>query len=252
MFYELEHISSADYFKKMYCENFSFPPHMHNCFEIVVSLEGESRIIIDGNAYSIKKGEAVFIFPHQLHSFLYSKGRHMICIFSPQIISEYYEANLKYKPINNKFLPDSKLVMALNDYECNSQRLFEKGVLYLLCNEFDKRTAYEENLNKSLLEKIFIYINMNYTDKCSLSDIAQNIGYNSSYLSRYFKKCVGIKLFDYITMLRLSNACHLYESTNNTILSCAIDSGFDSIRTFNRNFKKNYGLSPIEYFKSKK
>jgi len=251
MFYELEHISSADYFKKIYCENFSFPPHMHNCFEVVVSLEGESRIIIDGHTYNIKKGESVFIFPHQLHSFLYSEGRHMIYIFSPQIISEYYEANLKNKPINNKFSPSNELVMALNNYQCNSQRLFEKGILYLLCNEFDKHTIYEENVNHSLLEKIFVFININFADKCSLTDIAQNIGYNSSYLSRYFKKCVGIKLFDYVTMLRLSNVCHLYKNTDNTILNCALNSGFDSIRTFNRNFKKFYGLSPIEYFKSK-
>lgn len=252
MLYELEHICSADYFKKMYCENFSFPPHMHNCFEVVVSLDGESHVSIDGKDYNIKKGEAVLIFPHQLHSFIYSESRNMICIFSPKIVSAYYELNLKSKPKNNKFLPDKELILSLNNYKCNSQRLYEKGILYLLCNEFDKFTTYEENPNKSLLEKIFIFINMNFNGKCSLTDIAENIGYNPSYLSRYFKNCVDIKLCDYITMVRLSNVCYLYENSDNNILNCALSCGFDSLRTFNRNFKKFYGLSPTEYLKSKK
>ncbi len=252
MFYELEHISSADYFKKMYCENLSFPPHMHNCFELVVSLAGESHITIDGQTYNVKKGEAVFIFPHQVHSFLYSEGSNMICIFSPKIVSEYYELNLKHKPKNNKFVPSRDLVMSLNNYQCNSQRLFEKGILYLLCNEFDKHTIYEENSNKSLLEKIFTFININFAGKSSLTDIAENIGYNASYVSRYFKKCVGIKLCDYVTMVRLGNVCYLYKNSEHTILTCALACGFDSLRTFNRNFKKFYGCSPREYFKIKK
>jgi AraC-like DNA-binding protein len=51
-------------------------------------------------------------------------------------------------------------------------------------------------------------------------------------------------------MVRLGNVCHLYENSNATLLSLALDSGFDSLRTFNRNFKKFYGMPPKEYFKS--
>ena len=252
MFYQLEHISSADYFKKLYCENFSFPPHMHNCFEVVISLSGETRLTVEGQTYNLKKGEAVFIFPHQLHSFAYSESRNMICIFSPKIVSAYYELNLKHKPKNNKFTLDSALITALNNYECNSQKLFEKGILYLICNEFDKFATYEENVNKSLLEKIFLFINVNFKDNCTLTDIAENIGYNASYVSRYFKKCVGISLCNYVNMVRLSNVCYLYENSNDTILNCALNCGFDSLRTFNRNFKNFYKISPREYFQSKK
>jgi len=252
VFYELEHISSADYFKKVYCKNFSFPPHIHNCFELVVSLSGKTSVTVDNQQYDVERGEAVFIFPHQLHSFAYSEGRNMICIFSPKIVSAYYEQKSKCKPQNNKFKLNEGLIGLLNDYECNSQSLFEKGVLYLICNEFDKFTTYDEDLNKNLLEKIFLFINKNFKGECSLTDVAANIGYNASYVSRYFKKCVGISLTDYITMVRLGNVCHLYENSNDTIINCALNCGFDSVRTFNRNFKKLYNASPSEYFRLKK
>ena len=187
MFYELEHISSNYYFKKLYCENFTFPTHLHNCFEFVVSLSGVARVTIEGREYGIEEGEALLIFPHQLHSFSYSEGRHMICIFSPKLVSAYYDAKLKHRPKQNKFMPSQQLISAIDCYTCDSQRLFEKGILYLLCNEFDKDAKYEESINKSLLEKIFLFVNLNFSSSCSLSSIAENIGYNASYVSRYFK-----------------------------------------------------------------
>ena len=48
MFYEFKHIGSSDYFVKEYGENFSFPPHMHLCFELITVLEGEMSVTVDG------------------------------------------------------------------------------------------------------------------------------------------------------------------------------------------------------------
>ena len=252
MIYELTHLSSADYFKKIYCENFSFPPHMHNCFEFVVCLSGKSHMTIDEKTYELKTGESVLIFPHQLHSFTYRESRHLICIFSPKTVSAYFNPLSSLKPQSSKFVPDRALITALNNYKCDSQRLFEKGVLYLICNEFDRIAEYEENINKSLLDKIFLFINENFTENCSLTTIAEHIGYNPSYISRYFKSCVGISLCDYVNIVRLGNVCYLFENANDTILNYALNSGFDSLRTFNRNFKKFYGVSPKEYFNVKR
>ncbi len=250
MFYELSHISSTDYFKKIYCEDFSFPPHMHNCFELVVCFSGEMKITVDETTYTVEAGESVFIFPHQLHSFDFSESKHMICIFSPKLVSAYFNPRSALKPTNNKFTLEQPLISALDGYNGDSEPLFIKGLLYLICNTFNSSAKYTENRNKGLLEKIFIFINENFTRDCSLKAVAVNMGYNASYISRYFKNCVGINLCDYVNMVRLSNVCYLYENTNATILSLALDSGFDSLRTFNRNFKKFYGVSPKEFFKN--
>lgn len=251
MFYELLHLSGADYFKKIYCENFSFPPHMHNCFELVVCLSGETKVTVDGEFYIIKKGEALLIFPHQLHSFEFSKGKNMLCIFSPKIVSAYYNSHKSLKPISNKFALGDYFISSLDGVEDNSKPIFIKGLLYLICDAFDSAATYSENVNKGLLERLFIYINENFANCCDLKTLALKMGYNPSYLSRYFKGCVGINLCDYINMVRLGHVCYLYENFEGTLLSFALDSGFDSLRTFNRNFKKFYGVAPKEYFKTK-
>lgn len=224
---------------------------MHSCFELVICLSGEMQITVDENEQNIREGEALLIFPHQLHSFSQTKGRIMVCIFSPKLVSAYYNPRSALKPVSNKFSLDGEYVSRLDGYEDNGKTLYIKGLLYLICDSFDSVAKYVENANKSLLEKIFMFVGENFSGECSLQTVAANVGYNASYISRYFKKCVGINLCDYITMVRLGNVCYLYENSDGTLLAFALDSGFDSLRTFNRNFKKFYGTSPKNYLTQK-
>ena len=89
MFYEFKHIGSSDYFVKEYGENFSFPPHMHLCIELVVALDGEMNVTVDGKENILHRGEALLIFPNQLHSLASEKSRHLLCIFSPDLVRAY-------------------------------------------------------------------------------------------------------------------------------------------------------------------
>ena len=55
----------------------------------------------------------------------------------------------------------------------------------------------------------------------------------------------------YVNIYRLNNAYYLFENTDGSILSAAIDSGFKSVRSFNHNFKKHFGMTPNEYIKNR-
>ena len=56
----------------------------------------------------------------------------------------------------------------------------------------------------------------------------------------------------YANRHRISKACYLLRTTDKTILECACDCGYTSLRSFNRNFKEHVGLSPKEYRDSAK
>lgn len=53
----------------------------------------------------------------------------------------------------------------------------------------------------------------------------------------------------YVNHSRLSHACYLMENSDMPIIQCAYDSGFTSLRSFNRNFKAYYKVTPAEYRK---
>ena len=88
--------------------------------------------------------------------------------------------------------------------------------------------------------------------ECTLSDAVERVGMNYSYISRNFKKLVGMSFNDYVNLMRLNQACYLLKNTDRSITDCGYESGFRSIHTFNRNFKERYGISPQQYRKEQK
>lgn len=150
MFYQFQHFGLSEYFCKEYEKNFSFPSHLHQSFEFITVLSGEMNITVDRKLYVLTKGESLLIFPHQIHSLSSKKSKHMLCIFSSEIVMAY----------------------------------------------FSKMTK------------------------------------------------------NYVNQYRINNACYILNNSNCSILQCALDSGYTSLRSFNRNFKSIIGITPNEYRKS--
>ena len=249
MFYQFQHFGISEYFCKEYGKNFNFPTHLHQSFELIVIRSGEMEVTIDNNLYSLKKGESVLIFPHQLHSLSSKNCEHMLCIFSPELVKEYSSKVVNKKPVCNMVLLNKYLIDALDNLLVDSSAFEKKGILYSICAEFAKNAEYEKRLSseESLLQNIFEFVEKNYNDNCELLSLAENTGYSYSYLSRYFKNITGISFNTYKNRYRINKACYLMDNFNYSILHCALESGYKSIRSFNRNFKNTLGITPIEY-----
>ena len=252
MFYQYNHLGSPDYLKIEKNKNFSFPSHLHQCFEIIIIRSGEMELIIDDNPIILKKGEAAFIFPNQIHELKSQKSEHVLCIFSPRLVQAYVTKITDKIPVNNKFCPDEYLINQLEKLDVSSSNVEKKGVLYLLCSQFDKIANYCPKLSddKKLLYKIFSFVENNFSDDCSLSKLSDVTTYDYSYLSRFFKKTIGMSFNAYVTHYRLSHACYLMENSTQSITQCAYESGFTSLRSFNRCFKENLKITPNQYRKN--
>lgn len=251
MFYEFKHLGSPDYLKIEQNENFCFPSHLHQCFEIICILSGEMKITIDGKTETFKKGEAALIFPNQIHELKSVESEHILCIFSPSLVKAYATKITDKAPKCNKFCPHNYLARELKKLD-DASLVTKKGILYSLCGQFDSTAQYtaKKTDSQKLLHKIFWFVESNFADECSLSKLADITTYDYSYLSRYFKKNIGISFNSYVTHYRLSHACYLLENTTQSVAQCAFESGFSSIRSFNRAFKENLNMTPIQYKKN--
>ncbi len=248
MFYQFNHLGSPDYAKLEYGTNFNFPPHLHQCFEVIIIKSGEMKITVNKDEYILKENEALLIFPNQIHSLESENSEHLLCIFSPQMVNSYSSKVANKIPKNNKFKIDNYLINSLASID-TAPHIEKKGVLYLICGMFDKTAEYKrcEQDKENLIFKCFSFVEKHFADNCSLYSLAQETGYNYSYLSRFFKKIVGISFNGYVNHYRLSRACYLMDNTSLSILQCAYECGFISLRSFNRNFKEQFGISPTEY-----
>ena len=80
--------------------------------------------------------------------------------------------------------------------------------------------------------------------------LSQETGYSYAYLSRYFKGIVGIAYNDYVNKYRINHACYLLLNSDCSVLQCALDSGYESLRSFNRNFIEYMSVTPNVYRKN--
>lgn len=251
MFYQFKHFGISEYFCKEYGDNFSFPVHLHNSFEFITVFSGEMTVTVDNDVYTLKPGSSVLIFPNQLHSLQSLDSRHMLCIFSPELVRAYFSKVREKIPISNMMQSDDFLINILDNLLPDPPLIEKKGILYYLCAQFDKNAAYKNRIefHDGLLQKIFAFIEKHHSGDCSLKKLSDGTGYSYCYLSRYFKKFTGISFNSYVNQYRVSKACYLLNNTSASVLQCALESGYDSLRSFNRNFFAALSETPSEYRK---
>lgn len=93
------------------------------------------------------------------------------------------------------------------------------------------------------------YIIAHIEEKISLQELAKIAGYEEYYLSRKFKKEMGISLNDFINQTKIQRAKALLSTTNMNIEDVVEQLQFSSRTYFTDVFQKVEGISPSEYRK---
>ncbi|WMJ84615.1 helix-turn-helix transcriptional regulator [Oscillospiraceae bacterium LTW-04] len=96
------------------------------------------------------------------------------------------------------------------------------------------------------------YISQHCSDSdLSLSKVAAYIGINPNYLSRLFYSSGEENFIDTLNLYRIENAKLLLRQTGIPIKEIGFKTGFNSMQSFNRVFKKFAGTTPSQYRKEK-
>lgn len=91
------------------------------------------------------------------------------------------------------------------------------------------------------------YIEENYQNCITVSEIARNINVSMSYLSRIYKETTGNTLIHYINQKKIEKAKEYLLNTDMKIYEIAEILGFENTTYFSYFFKKNTGMSPKEF-----
>jgi AraC-like DNA-binding protein/NAD(P)H-dependent FMN reductase len=92
------------------------------------------------------------------------------------------------------------------------------------------------------------YIRENFAHgQLSLDRVASEACMSRYHFSRTFKRETGTRFIDFLTTVRLAEACTLLTHTNQSITSIAFGVGYRDLSHFERTFKKEFGFSPSRY-----
>jgi len=110
-----------------------------------------------------------------------------------------------------------------------------------------RRRAAVEDGNLSKAEQMACFIAQHYLEPLSVEEISQPVRLHPNYAMNLFKRVFSTTLSNYLAQHRISHAQRLLATTDQKILSVAMNSGFGSISRFNDVFRRTCNCSPREY-----
>ena len=230
--------------------------HIHITMEIVIVTQGTLQMTISGKQYDITEGFGVLIPPFEPHMFHSQKANAChVLIFSNELVGYFFDFVKTHLPKRHIFavsnasmaLVEQILPHRLTTVDCISAQ----AVLAPLCYDIYQSCEFEERKGSfdSTAYRAMEYIDLHFADPITLKTVSRAIGIHPVTLSKMFSEQIGIGFCYYVQYIRCAHAARLMKMSSLNLSEIAYESGFGSIRTFNRSFLSIYKIPPSEYRK---
>ena len=226
----------------------SYVTHSHSTTEFIIQKEGETITTVGGEEFILKEGSVLIVPPNFEHSSR-SKG----------LFRDYY-FRVKELPYKNAFVVNDQGGMIASTFNLVHQVYTQKEIGYERITDtltdaikllIDKNAAKTYKYPFVEEFKNLIYHNVANPDFTIGAEV-KKLGFSNDYFRRCFKEDLGVTAHDYLTTLRLEQAKKLLRhELSLSVEEIAFECGFSDNFYFSRLFKKTYGVSPLNYRKSK-
>lgn len=165
------------------------------------------------------------------------------------VLTGYREFNYAQQAIRlgvTRFLlKPSKMEELLEALQAMTDTL--KNLKDLTPEETKQEEDKEEYVTSFLVREAIDYINENYAEKISLSDVADACYVSQWHLSKLLSKNTGQNFYEILNTARVESAKLLLEDPSLLIGEISDMVGYSDAPHFSRVFKKFEGVSPNEY-----
>ena len=117
------------------------------------------------------------------------------------------------------------------------------------------RGEWEESLRvkngkaKELVAIAKQYMDENFDQGITVSEAAAYVFLSQGYFTRAFRDDTGISPMNYLMKKRIEKSCKLLQNNEIKVSAISLQSGFSSPQRFNVAFRKQMGMTPMEYRK---
>ena len=209
-------------------------------------------VTVDGKNNHVKSGDAVLIFPFQTHKF-YSrdKVKAAMYLFSASLLPSFFNTNDGRVGDGPTFLPSAATMCHFKEKiltEVDLSLYSVKAFLYLTVSDFlAQHQLISDVSDTSVASKVAVYVNNHYNEQITLKTVATAIGYSPNYLSHCIQKLFNLNFCSLLASLRVDKARLLLAETDKTCLEICYECGFNSERSFYRQFKSITGKTAKAY-----
>ena len=247
--------------------------HWHPYVEVLVSLCDGNEAVINFSRFRLGQNDIAIAYSGDLHAVQYVREDSFLIIQFPiALLAVMGELNgllprlsrlncIRYDPD----LPESgqikRIIESIEEHYFSEDPFREVLVYADLLNLFavigrqcveiqEDNPAAEtstDHANLKLMAEACLYISENCNRPLSLNDVAAQVGVSRSHFAHLFKNYTSTTFIDFLTIERIRLSETFFMNPQLRITDIAFESGFSSISSFNRAFKKIKGCSPTEF-----
>ena len=231
-------------------------------YQILYVASGKAHFWFDGVEEVVTSGHMVLYKPKEVQKYVYYVEEHPEVFwvhftgYDVKNILEYHGISLDQHVFFSGTLPEykmsfRKIIRELQQceygYEDYIASLFN-NILLLVSRQQQNGENYTVTIPEEI-EMAVSYFNENYNTKISVAQYAESLHISTNWFIRNFKQHMKISPAQYLLSLRMVNAQSLLENTDYSVGEIAEIVGYDNQLYFSRVFKKEYGISPVQYRK---
>lgn len=254
------------------------PLHYHDYFEFLYGTSGKNIAYLGTKQYFFGEGDLVLVRSGEIHDATptFEGGTYIVIKFLPSVLfaeghtfSEYSYTRLLLQNSESKFFFTKEelsktpiptvLPRIVSEWEAGgfgyelSMRADVTQIMLHIMRIWQKEnpalvrppvTAAQEKL----IQRALSHVETRYADATE-EETALALGVSSAYLSRVFKKGMGISFTAYANALKLKEAEKLLLGTDTSVTEIAEHVGFSTVAYFISAFRTRYGITPAKYRK---
>lgn len=251
--------------------------HYHNNYEISFITEGSGKRIVADSIEDFQPGDLVFLGKNLPHVWIADKGQgiwsnrtlEMVFLqFTEKVLCSQLLALPEFSHVAKALSLSEQGIhivgQTLNEVsELMLQMPYMKGfermlhffkmmdiigksdsLIHLASKEYLITRFSSQNKRIATIHE---YLMNNYREEVDLERLAEMVNMAEGSLCRFFKQNMGLTIFEYLNKIKVEFACKLLMDLSLSVLEVCLDSGFNNLSHFNKQFRKSTGVSPSVY-----
>ena len=245
--------------------------HVHRALELGLVLDGEAVVRLDKRDFTIRKGSLFFFNSNEPHQILASSQNgikvaylQMASSFCSEYLSCFRNLEILENDLTGILTPLQRkeltglMVQAMTDYMAEESDLYGLHCICSICQMYSRllsmvpyrqmtEAAYlARNKKMARLSRITEFIDQNYSEKITLTQLAELEDVTTTYLSHFIHDNLHMTFQEYVSSVRFERALKLLRDTSMCMTDVSVVSGFSDVKYLSRMLETYFGMSAQE------